>query len=111
MFSPDDLRAILKRLQLPASTPIPLSSQATAQSVTIDAYLAQLMRQGYIEKHRVGTAVGHGEQSGTVVTEAKVLVCAGGKVDERRGKIGWRKRERTSKMGGEGTYPGRWDRR
>ena len=68
-------------------------------------------RRTYLRRVRVGTAVGHGEQSGTVVTEAKVLVCAGGKVDERRGKIGWRKGERTSKMGGEGTYPGRWDRR
>ena len=64
-------------------------------------------RSTYLRRVRVGTAVGHGEQSGTVVTEAKVLVCAGGKVDERRGKIGWRKGERTSKMGGEETYPGR----
>ena len=54
----DDLRAILKRLQLPANAPIPLSSQATNQSVTIDAYLAQLTRQGYIEKLRVGSTGG-----------------------------------------------------
>ena len=53
---PGDLRAILKRLQLPVSAPVPLSSQATNQSLTIDAYLAQLMRLGYLEKLRVGTA-------------------------------------------------------
>ncbi len=51
-----DLRAILKRLQLPPSAPIPLSSQASNQSVTIDAYLAQLMRQGYIEKLHAGSS-------------------------------------------------------
>ncbi|KAI0696984.1 MAGE-domain-containing protein [Cerioporus squamosus] len=55
VISDSDLRAILKRLQLPPSAPIPLSSQATNQSVTIDAYLAQLMRQGYIEKLHVGS--------------------------------------------------------
>ncbi|RPD58316.1 MAGE-domain-containing protein [Lentinus tigrinus ALCF2SS1-7] len=56
VISDNDLRAILKRLQLPSSAPIPLSSQASNPSVTIDAYLAQLTRQGYIEKLRVGSS-------------------------------------------------------
>ncbi|KAI8976336.1 MAGE family-domain-containing protein [Trametes punicea] len=54
----NDLRAILKRLQLPSNAPVPLSSQSTNQSLTIDAYLAQLTRQGYLDKHRLGTARG-----------------------------------------------------
>ncbi|TFK80919.1 MAGE-domain-containing protein [Polyporus arcularius HHB13444] len=56
VISDNDLRAILKRLQLPPSAPIPLSSQASNQCVTIDAYLAHLMRQGYIEKLHVGSS-------------------------------------------------------
>ncbi|KAM5540612.1 hypothetical protein V8D89_005643 [Ganoderma adspersum] len=70
VISDNDLRAILKRLQLPAGTSIPLSSQATTQSVTIDTYLAQLMRQGYIEKHRVGTAAGKGGNKRARATQA-----------------------------------------
>ncbi|KAI0631792.1 MAGE family-domain-containing protein [Trametes polyzona] len=56
VISDNDLRAILKRLQLPANALIPLSSQSSTQTLTIDAYLAQLTRQGYLEKSRVGAA-------------------------------------------------------
>ncbi|EJF56396.1 MAGE-domain-containing protein [Dichomitus squalens LYAD-421 SS1] len=67
-----DLRAMLKRLQLPASASVPLSSQATnSQSLTIDAYLAQLTRQGYLEKLRAGTAAaGKGGQKRARATQA-----------------------------------------
>ncbi|KAI0367842.1 MAGE-domain-containing protein [Pilatotrama ljubarskyi] len=60
----NDLRAILKRLQLPANAPVPLSSQSTSQNLTIDAHLAQLIRQGYLEKLRVGGPSGRGNGSG-----------------------------------------------
>ncbi|KAI0686462.1 MAGE family-domain-containing protein [Cytidiella melzeri] len=50
-----DLRRILKRLRIPLSADVPLNSRSTAQS-TIDAYLAQCARQGYLERHRVGQA-------------------------------------------------------
>ncbi|OSD02310.1 hypothetical protein PYCCODRAFT_1477861 [Trametes coccinea BRFM310] len=50
----NDLRAILKRLQLPSNASIPLSSQSTSQNLSIDAYLNQLARQGYLDKHRLG---------------------------------------------------------
>ncbi|KAL7278017.1 hypothetical protein ACG7TL_007977 [Trametes sanguinea] len=50
----NDLRAILKRLQLPSNASIPLSSQSTSQNLSIDAYLTQLTRQGYLDKHRLG---------------------------------------------------------
>ncbi|KAH9896018.1 MAGE family-domain-containing protein [Cubamyces lactineus] len=54
----NDLHAILKRLQLPANASIPLSSQSTNQNLTLDAYLSQLTRQGYLEKVRLGNARG-----------------------------------------------------
>ncbi|KAI0357198.1 MAGE-domain-containing protein [Trametes cingulata] len=60
----NDLRAILKRLQLPANAPVPLSSQSTNQNLTIDAYLAQLARQGYLEKLRIGGPAGRAGGSG-----------------------------------------------
>ncbi|TBU37383.1 MAGE family-domain-containing protein [Dichomitus squalens] len=72
VVSDGDLRAMLKRLQLPASASVPLNSQATnSQSLTIDAYLAQLTRQGYLEKLRVGTAAaGKGGQKRARATQA-----------------------------------------
>ncbi|TBU51507.1 hypothetical protein BD310DRAFT_942070 [Dichomitus squalens] len=49
-----DLRAMLRRLQLPASAPVPLESQATnSQLLTIEAFLAQLTLQGYFDNLRV----------------------------------------------------------
>ncbi|KAI0641676.1 MAGE family-domain-containing protein [Trametes meyenii] len=56
VISDNDLRGILKRLQLPANAPVPLSSQSSAQALTIDAHLAHLARQGYLEKARIGGA-------------------------------------------------------
>ncbi|TBU36800.1 MAGE-domain-containing protein [Dichomitus squalens] len=72
VVSDGDLRAMLKRLQLPAIASVPLSSQATnSQSLTIDAYLAQLTRQGYLDKLRAGTAAaGKGGQKRARATQA-----------------------------------------
>ncbi|KAH9850455.1 MAGE family-domain-containing protein [Lenzites betulinus] len=65
VINDNDLHNILKRLQLPANGPVPLSSQSSNQSLTIDAHLAQLTRQGYLEKHRVGnTRAGGGTKRG-----------------------------------------------
>ncbi|KAL1942185.1 hypothetical protein VTO73DRAFT_6249 [Trametes versicolor] len=64
VISDNDLRAILKRLQLPANAPIPLSSQTTTQNQTIDAHLAQLTRQGFLEKARVGNGARKGTKRG-----------------------------------------------
>lgn len=38
--------------------------------MTIDSYLSQLVRQGYIEKHRVGTAAGKGGTKRARATQA-----------------------------------------
>ncbi|KAI0764243.1 MAGE family-domain-containing protein [Trametes elegans] len=54
VINDNDLRSILKRLQLPPSAAVPLSSQAPTQQLPIDAYLSQLTRQGYLDRARVG---------------------------------------------------------
>lgn len=55
------------------NAPVPLSSQATNQSLAIDAYLAQLMRLGYLEKVKVGTNSG---KAGTKRARATQAVAA-----------------------------------
>ena len=74
----DDLRSILKRLQLPSNAPIPLSSQATNQWLTIDTYLSQLMRQGYLEKLHVGPTAGKGKTAGSKRARAAQSQVPGG---------------------------------
>ncbi|KAI0660108.1 MAGE family-domain-containing protein [Cubamyces menziesii] len=80
----NDLRAILKRLQLPVNASIPLSSQSTNQNLTLDAYLSQLTRQGYLEKVRLGNARGapkrarasqHGTQAAAGAHDDSVLAA------------------------------------
>ncbi|KAH9938796.1 MAGE-domain-containing protein [Epithele typhae] len=56
--SDSDLRGMLKRLQLPSAAHVPLSSQATSPVMPVDAFLAQLLRQGYLEKLHVGPGAG-----------------------------------------------------
>ncbi|CAL1701870.1 unnamed protein product [Somion occarium] len=57
-ISDNDLRALLKRLRLSATAPIPLSSQSTHQNLTTDAYLLQLIRQGYLDRRKIGEQKG-----------------------------------------------------
>jgi melanoma-associated antigen len=49
-----DLRAMLRRLQLPATAHIPSTNQSTHKNVTVDAYLNSLIRQGYLQRHAAG---------------------------------------------------------
>ncbi|GBE88892.1 Melanoma-associated antigen G1 [Sparassis crispa] len=58
VISDNDLRGILKRLRLSGSAHVPLSSQSTHQALTVDAYLTQLARQGYLDRNRVGEQKG-----------------------------------------------------
>ncbi|KAF7299665.1 MAGE domain-containing protein [Mycena chlorophos] len=55
-----DLRAMLKRLNLSSTTPIPFTAASThpGNTLTLDAYLTQLMRQGYIDRAQVGSGPG-----------------------------------------------------
>ncbi|KAF7416115.1 hypothetical protein PC9H_002375 [Pleurotus ostreatus] len=50
-----ELRAYLKRLKIPVSHGnVHFSAKSTHQSMTVDAYLSQLIRQGYIDRRKVG---------------------------------------------------------
>jgi melanoma-associated antigen len=59
-----DLRAHLKRLRLDSGTNIPYSTHATQQSQTVDAFLSQCQRQGYVERSRMGDAQGGTNKAG-----------------------------------------------
>ena len=49
-----DLRAILRRLNLRENAVLELSAQSTHRTIPIDAYLSQLVRQGYLDRTRLG---------------------------------------------------------
>jgi hypothetical protein len=53
-LSEADLRAQLKRLNLDYGANIPVSVQATHQTVTIENFLSQAQRSNYLEQSRVG---------------------------------------------------------
>lgn len=57
-YFPVDLRANLKRLRLPPTAPITFNERSTHRQMTLDAYLALISRQGYVERQRIGDAVG-----------------------------------------------------
>ena len=59
-----NLRTLLKRLRLPPSAHIPQSSRATNTALSVDAYLTQLVRQGYLERTRTGSGPKHGRAPG-----------------------------------------------
>ncbi|KAI0942216.1 hypothetical protein AcW1_002900 [Taiwanofungus camphoratus] len=64
VVSDNDLRALLKRLRLPSGANVPQNGRSTNQSMTIDTYLTQLVRQGYLDRHHVGEAKGAGGKRG-----------------------------------------------
>ncbi|KAH0836380.1 MAGE-domain-containing protein [Lanmaoa asiatica] len=49
-----DLRANLKRLHIPPSGIIPSNAQSTHRSMPIDTFLQNLVRQGYLDRVRLG---------------------------------------------------------
>ncbi|TFK51291.1 MAGE-domain-containing protein [Heliocybe sulcata] len=48
------LRAYLKKLRLPQNASVNFTTISTHKSLSIDSYLTQLIRQGYLDRHRVG---------------------------------------------------------
>ncbi|KAI0074878.1 hypothetical protein K474DRAFT_1625296 [Panus rudis PR-1116 ss-1] len=67
-ISDSDLWTLLKRLRLQPNSTIPLSSQTTHQSVTTEAFLTQLIRQGYLDHRRIGEQKGGaGKKRGRIV--------------------------------------------
>ena len=51
-----DLRSHLKRLRLTPTANIPYTANTPHHSLTVETYLAQLQRQGYLDRLRVGDA-------------------------------------------------------
>lgn len=84
-----DLRANLKRLRLPPSANLTFNSQSTHQQMTVDTFLTQLSRQGYIERHRIGDAnnkkAGAGGKRGRAPAATQVNVEDGATFEWRWG--------------------------
>ena len=57
-FRSVDLRALLRRLRLRPPTQLALPAHSTHRTVTFDAFLLQLERQGYLDRTRIGGAGG-----------------------------------------------------
>ena len=49
------MRRLLRRLRLPLNADVPLNN-LTPDQVTVDAFLTQCIRQGYLDRQRVGDA-------------------------------------------------------
>ena len=62
----DELRALLRRLRLNGPGEIPLSSQATHPTTTLDALLTQYVRQGYLERQIIGEGKAANKKRGRV---------------------------------------------
>ncbi|KAG6331955.1 hypothetical protein ID866_7133 [Astraeus odoratus] len=67
-----DLRANLKRLHLPSSAVVLMTAQATHRTMPIDTYLGQLIRQGYIDRVRLGDNKVAGGKRGRVLAATQV---------------------------------------
>ena len=61
--TPDELRAILKQLHLQPTESVYFDDKSTHQSLNINAYLAQLARQGYLDYSRIGDVKSGGKRS------------------------------------------------
>ncbi|KAJ7211020.1 MAGE-domain-containing protein [Mycena rebaudengoi] len=59
-----DLRNYLKRLRLPLTGTVNFSAQATHRTLSVEAYLTGLMRQGYIDKHQIGASTNNAGKKG-----------------------------------------------
>ncbi|KAG1782191.1 MAGE-domain-containing protein [Suillus placidus] len=59
-----DLRAHLKRLGLTSNESISMNAQSTHKSLPIDTYLGQLMKQGYIDRVKLGDTKAAGGKRG-----------------------------------------------
>ncbi|EPQ53113.1 MAGE-domain-containing protein [Gloeophyllum trabeum ATCC 11539] len=58
------LRAYLKKLRLPPNAPVNFTPTSTHKTLPIDTYLSQLVRQGYLDRQRVGENAQKGGKRG-----------------------------------------------
>ena len=59
-----DLRALLRRLRLRPPTQLALPAHTPHRTLTFDAYLVQLQRQGYLDRTRIGSVGGTSQKRG-----------------------------------------------
>ena len=59
-----DLRALLRRLRLRPPTQLALPAHTPHRTLTFDAYLVQLQRQGYLDRTRIGGIGGTSQKRG-----------------------------------------------
>ena len=57
------MRATLKQLQLQPAESVHFDDKSTHQSLTVNAYLTQLVRQGYLDYSRIGDVKSGGKRS------------------------------------------------
>lgn len=57
-----DLRANLKRLRIQPGSMIPLNAQSAHRAMAIDTFLGHLIRQGYVDRVRLGNNKAAGEK-------------------------------------------------
>lgn len=60
----DELRTLLRRLRLTSTSQVPRNSRSVQQSLTVEQFLAMAIRQGYLERQRVGEAKGGQKKRG-----------------------------------------------
>ena len=53
-----DLRTLLRRLRLRSPTQLALPAHSPHRTLTLEAYLQQLQRQGYLDRTRIGASSG-----------------------------------------------------
>ena len=58
----DELRAILKQLHLQPTESVYFDDKSTHQSLTVNAYLTLLVRQGYLDFSKIGDAKSGGKR-------------------------------------------------
>lgn len=54
MHHPDDLRTFLRRLRLTPAADAPFNARSTAQHTSVEHFLGTAIRQGYLDRQRVG---------------------------------------------------------
>ncbi|THG96099.1 hypothetical protein EW026_g5671 [Hermanssonia centrifuga] len=83
-ISDSELRSLLKRMRLPGAANVPQNNQSPLQMFTFDAFLTICIRQGYLDRQRVGEVKGAGKKRG----RAAVGTQAGG--DDNANAWEWR---------------------
>jgi hypothetical protein len=91
------LRANLKRLHITPTSKMSFTPQSTEKSQSVDAYLTHLIRQGYLDRQRVGDNKG----AGTKRNRGRPVVATQADGGEETGTWEWRWGNRAQSEVGE----------